>query len=82
MPKVLSVVADQLMVIIIFQLLFLSIFLLLYKKGKRLSNKLFGLFFLINAFSLADGYLLLTGWLISFPHLAIWGSHAGFLIGH
>lgn len=81
MQEVFSVIADQLMAIIIFQLLFLSIFLLLYKKGKRISNILLGLFFMMNGLSLADGYLLVNGWLIHHPHFAIWGSHGGFLIG-
>ncbi len=43
-----------LLVILIFQLFFIAIFLLRNKKGKRLTNRLLGLFFLMIAINLLD----------------------------
>jgi len=63
-----------LFVLMIFQLLFLSLFLLTQEKGKRISNVLLGLFFLSIALNLLDFFLFNLGAYATIPWLAGWGS--------
>jgi hypothetical protein len=72
---------DILFILIIFQLLFLSLFLLTQKKGKRVSNFLLGLFFLFISINLLDLFLLQQGFYISNPQLAGLGSCLPLLFG-
>jgi AraC-like DNA-binding protein len=70
-----------LFVLIIFQLLFLSIYLLTQGKGKGLSNILFGLFFLCISLNLLDVFLLMSGAYAGASYLAGWGSCLPLLFG-
>src|ERR1700681_432521 len=70
-----------LFVLIIFQLLFLSLFLFTREKGKRTSNILLGCFFLSISLNLLDVFLLMTGAYSSKPYLAGWGSCLPLLFG-
>jgi AraC-like DNA-binding protein len=70
-----------LFVLIIFQLLFLSIFLLTQEKRKRPGNILLGLFFLSICFNLLDVFLFQTGVYKSNPQMAGWGSCLPLLFG-
>jgi AraC-like DNA-binding protein len=70
-----------LFVLIIFQLLFLSLFLLTQEKGKRISNILLGLFFLSIALNLLDVFLAMEGAYSSYPWLAGWGGCLPLLFG-
>lgn len=49
-------------IIVVFQLLFLALFLFTNKRGKPLSNRLLGLFFLLLALNLADLLLKVQGY--------------------
>jgi AraC-like DNA-binding protein len=60
--------------LLIFQLLFLSIFLFTRTQGKRISNVLLGLFFLFICLNLLDLFFLQLGIYAHFPPLAGWGS--------
>jgi AraC-like DNA-binding protein len=60
--------------LLIFQLLFLSIFLFTRTQGKRISNVLLGLFFLFIFLNLLDLFFLQLGIYAHFPQLAGWGS--------
>lgn len=73
--------SNILFILVIFQLLFLSLFLFTYKKGRRISNILLGLFFLSISLNLLDVFLLLTGTYSSNPWLAGWGSNLPLLFG-
>lgn len=66
--------SDILMMFVIFQLLFISIFLFSKDTGKRVSNMLLGLFFLSLCLSLTDSFLLKNGLYNSHPSLATWSS--------
>jgi AraC-like DNA-binding protein len=70
-----------LFVLMIFQLLFLSLFLLTQEKGKRISNVLLGLFFLSIALNLLDFFLFNLGVYATIPWLAGWGSCLPLLFG-
>jgi AraC-like DNA-binding protein len=72
---------DILFILIIFQLLFLSLYLLTQEKGKRISNLLLGLFFLFISINLLDFFLLQEGFYISNPQLAGLGSCLPLLFG-
>ena len=71
--------SDILFVIVIFQLLFISVFLFTHERGKRISNAFLAVFFLSIALNLADSFLvlkkiyqtnsLLVGWSICLPLL-------------
>jgi AraC-like DNA-binding protein len=61
-------------VLLIFQLLFLSIFLLTQLKGKRISNVLLGLFFLSISLNLLDFFLNQIRAYTTRTWLAGWGS--------
>jgi AraC-like DNA-binding protein len=63
-----------LFVLIIFQLLFLSLFLFTQEKGNRVSNVLVGLFFLFISLNLLDYLLFIAGAYAKVPWLAGWGS--------
>jgi AraC-like DNA-binding protein len=73
--------SNILFVLIVFQLLFLSLYLFIQKKGKRVSNLLLGCFFLSIALNLLDVFLLMTGVYSSHPYLAGWGSCLPLLFG-
>jgi AraC-like DNA-binding protein len=60
--------------LIIFQLLFLSLFLFTQTKGKRVSNILLGSFFMSICLNLLDVFLLDSGVYYSSPEMAGWGS--------
>jgi len=68
-------------VLIIFQLFFLSLFLLTQVKGKRISNIMLGLFFLVIALNLLDFFLFQTGNYSANIWLTGWGSCLPLLFG-
>jgi AraC-like DNA-binding protein len=70
-----------LFILIVFQLLFLSLFLFTQEKGKRISNILLGSFFLLIGLNLLDVFLLMTGAYSANPWLAGWGSCLPLLFG-
>lgn len=70
-----------LFILMIFQLLFLSFFLFMQKKGKRISNVLLGLFFLSISLNLLDVFLLMSGAYSSNPWFAGWGCNLPLLFG-
>ena len=70
-----------LFVLIVFQLLFLSAYLFSQQKGKPLSNRLLGLFFLAIALNLFDVFLLQAGVYFAHPGLAGLGSCLPLLFG-
>jgi len=72
---------DILFILIIFQLLFLSLFLLTQKNGKQVSNILLGSFFLSICLNLLDLFLLQEGFYFSNPKLAGLGSCLPLLFG-
>jgi AraC-like DNA-binding protein len=73
--------SNILFVLIIFQLLFLSLFLFSQKRGKRISNILLGFFFLSISLNLLDVFFLMTGVYFPHPYLAGWGSCLPLLFG-
>jgi AraC-like DNA-binding protein len=72
---------DILFVLVIFQLLFLSLFLFTQQKGKQLSNRLLGFFFLAISLNLLDVFLLRSGIYTSYPGLAGMGNCLPLLFG-
>jgi AraC-like DNA-binding protein len=72
---------EILLVLVIFQLLFLSFFLFTQEKGSRVGHFLLGSFFLAIALNLLDVFLLMTGAYNSYPWLAGWGSCLPLLFG-
>lgn len=70
-----------LFILIIFQLLFLSFFLFTQQKGKKISNRLLGYFFLSICLNLLDVFILNTGFYFSHPGLAGFGSCLPLLFG-
>ena len=73
--------SDIFFALVIFQLLFLSLFLISNKKGKRLSNLLLGFFFLSIGLNLLDSFLVLKkAWTFS-PLLVGWGICLPLLFG-
>jgi AraC-like DNA-binding protein len=70
-----------LFVLIIFQLLFLSLFLFTQDKGKQVSNILLGLFFFFISLNLLDYLLFITGAYAAHPWLAGWGTCFPLLFG-
>jgi AraC-like DNA-binding protein len=67
--------------IVIFQLLFLSCFLVFVRKGKRVSNRILASFFLLLAVNLSDGLLGYFGFYQQFPALAHMEDGFTFLFG-
>ncbi len=73
--------AEILFILVIFQLLFLSFFLLTRERSKRISNILLGFFFLSISINLLDLFLFQEGFYDSMPRLAGWGSCLPLLFG-
>jgi AraC-like DNA-binding protein len=73
--------SNILFVLVIFQLLFLSLFLFTHEKGKRISNILLGCFFLCISLNLLDVFLFRTGAYSSNLWLAGWGNSLPLLFG-
>jgi AraC-like DNA-binding protein len=73
--------AEILFILVIFQLLFLSLFLLTRERGTRISNILLGFFFLSISINLFDFFLFQEGYYDSTPRLAGWGSCIPLLFG-
>ena len=72
---------DILFILMIFQLLFLSLYLFTQEKGKKISNILLGLFFLSISLNLLDYFLFSQGAYKRIPWLAGWGSCLPLLFG-
>jgi AraC-like DNA-binding protein len=73
--------SNILFILIIFQLFFLSLFLLTHEKGKRVSNILLGSFFLSICLNLLDFFFLQIGYYSSNVELAGWGTCIPLLFG-
>jgi AraC-like DNA-binding protein len=73
--------SDTFFVIVIFQLLFTSVFLFTHQKGRRISNTLLGAFFLAICLNLADNLLLIKGVYSNQPSLALWSIWLLLLFG-
>jgi len=73
--------SDTFFVVVIFQLLFTSVFLFTHQKGKRISNALLGAFFLAICLNLADNLLLIKGVYSNAPSLALWSVWLLLLFG-
>lgn len=69
------------LVIVIFQLLFTTVFLYTHPKGYRPGNILLGALTLSMAIGLADGLLWTTGVFDTYPQLAFWGNNFSWLYG-
>jgi len=69
-----------LFILILFQLLFLSLFLFIQKQ-KNTGNTILGFFFLCICFNLLDVFFLDTGLYFIYPKLAGWGSCLPLLFG-
>jgi AraC-like DNA-binding protein len=67
--------------IILFQLTLLVFFLFTSQKGKKLSNRLLALFFILLIINLSDGLLTLYGFYTRFPSLAHLEDGFVFLLG-
>ena len=59
----------------------LGLFLLLTEKGNRTANRFLGAFFLLWAIDFLDGVLLLSGFYLDYPGLALWTEGFLFLYG-
>jgi AraC-like DNA-binding protein len=70
-----------LFVLIVFQLLFLSLFLFTQERGKQVSNILLGLFFLSISLNLLDFFLFAIGAYATITWLAGWGTCLPLLFG-
>lgn len=66
--------SDILFLLVLFLLLFISVFLFTSDKGKRISNILIGLFFLTICLNLIDSFLLIKQVYFQYPSWAGWGS--------
>src|SRR4030095_11354738 len=73
--------SDILFLLVLFLLLFISIFLFTSDKGKRTSNILIGSFFLVLCLNLTDSFLLLKRVYFQYPAWALWGSNLLLLCG-
>jgi AraC-like DNA-binding protein len=73
--------SDILFMLVLFLLLFISIFLFTSEKGKRISNILIGSFFLVVCLNLTDSFLLLKQVYFQYPGWALWGSNLLLLCG-
>ena len=67
--------------VIIFQLVLLALFLFTSSKGKKLSNRILGIFFIWLAINLSDGLLSYYGFYEKFPQLAHVEDGFAFLLG-
>jgi AraC-like DNA-binding protein len=72
---------ELLFVLLIFQLLFLSIFLFTQRNREPRTNQLLGSFFLSIGLNLLDLFLLKAGVYFTYPDWAGWGSCTPFLFG-
>lgn len=72
---------DILSVIIIFQLLFLAVFLITYHKGKRQSNILLAVFFLSICLNFTDGLLIFKNAYYNHPSFAFIGNNFSLMFG-
>jgi AraC-like DNA-binding protein len=66
-------ISDIFFIIVIFQLLFISLFLFTHPKGKRISHWILGSFFLSISLNLLDSFLVLRGSYRGHPAWAGWG---------
>src|SRR4051812_6560013 len=73
--------SDILFLMVLFLLLFISIFLFTSENGKRISNILIGCFFLSLCLNLIDSFLLLKQFYFQYPAFALWGSDLLLLCG-
>jgi len=73
--------SDTLFTLVLFLLLFISVFLFTSDKGKRISNILIGGFFLTLFLNLTDSFLLLRQVYFQYPQWAGWGSNLLLLCG-
>jgi AraC-like DNA-binding protein len=73
--------ANILFILVIFQLFFLSLFLLTQEKGKRVSNILLGSFFLSICLNILDFFFSQIGFYTSNVKLAGWGTCFPILFG-
>jgi AraC-like DNA-binding protein len=73
--------ADILLVIVIFQLLFTSLFLFTHRGGRRSSNGLLGAFFLVIGLNLIDNLLLREGFYDGRAAFAFWSLWLLLLFG-
>src|SRR5437868_9405902 len=73
--------SDILFLLVLFLLLFISIFLFTSDKGRRISNILIGSFFLVICLNLTDSFLLLKQVYFQYPAFALWGSNLLLLCG-
>jgi AraC-like DNA-binding protein len=67
-------ISDILFLMVLFLLLFISVFLFTSNRGKHISNILIGCFFLSLCLNLIDGFLLLKQFYFQYPAFALWGS--------
>lgn len=72
---------DILIMLLTFQLLFVSIYLFSKKTGKNVSNKILGCFFISICIAMADNLLLTTGFWYKYPAGATLSSSFPFLYG-
>lgn len=72
---------DILLIVAIFQLLFLSQFLFFEHRGKRISNILLGSFFFFLCLNLLDSFLLYKKAYLQHPSLALWTNSFAILYG-
>jgi AraC-like DNA-binding protein len=73
--------SDILFTLVLFLLLFITVFLFTSDKGKRISNILIGSFFLALCLNLADSFLLLKQVYFQYPAWALWGSNLLLICG-
>ena len=73
--------SDIFFIVVIFQLLFISLFLFTNTKGKKIGNILLGTFFLSVSLNLVDSFLVLKKVYIQNPSLVGWGICLPLLFG-
>lgn len=73
--------SDILFIIVIFQLLFISVFLFTHEKGRRISNAFLGAFFLSISLNLADSFLVLKKVYLTNTALVAWSICLPLLFG-
>jgi len=73
--------SDILFVVVIFQLLFTSVFLFTHRKGRRVSNSLLAVLFLVIGLNFLDNLLLIQGVYLRHPRFALWSVWLLLLFG-
>ncbi|MBS1599635.1 MAG: AraC family transcriptional regulator [Bacteroidetes bacterium] len=73
--------SDILFIIVIFQLLFISVFLFTHEKGRRISNTFLAAFFLSIALNLADSFLVIKKVYLNNTALVAWSICLPLLFG-